>query len=392
MTTNHTTRRTVRALAGLCAAVLAISACGDDDDATDATTTEPTAASPAGTTQETATTADSPATTPADTSATSAATAATTEAPDTAPAEMTEVSFQTFPGLALGVPIQVAQDHGFFEENGLEVSTSDGATGPAMVAALAAGQVDLAGVPNFVAMQSNLAGAGLQTIVGLTGGGGSVLFAGNDIATPTDDYPESAQALNDAVLAASAPGGFSERLYNFLIADAGIEDAQITTVAGVPPSIAALQAGQIDVANFDLISAFRGEQEGAGHLFYDFQTTGPQDFRGASTNAVWATADFIEANPDVVSAFARAIAQADAWLQDPANAEDARAYFSTVAGTDVPDELLAKLLIMLKPIVATADLEAYAQLLDDPSAFDPTTALSSVVPQDDAALEQLVGS
>ena len=112
-------------------------------------------------------------------------------------------------------------------------------------------------------------------------------------------------------------------------------------------------------------------------MLYDFQKTGPQEFRGASTNAVWATADFIENNPDVVEAFARSIAQADAWLQDPANAEEARAYFAAVAGADVPDELLEKLLVSMKAIVGPADLEAYAQLLDDPAAFEPATALST---------------
>ena len=290
------------------------------------------------------------------------------------------------------MPIKVATDHGFFEENGLQVNASDGATGPAMVAALAAGQVDLAGVPNFVGMQSNVAGANLQVVAGLTGGGGSVLFAGNDIPRPDTDYPESAQALNDAILAAAAPGGFSDRLYTFLIEDAGITGAQITTLAGVPENLAAIQAGRIDVANLDLISSFRGEQEGIGYVLYDFQETGPQEFRGASTNAVWATADFIENNPDVVEAFARSIAQADAWLQDPANAEEARAYFAAVAGADVPDELLEKLLVSMKAIVGPADLEAYAQLLDDPAAFDPATALSPAVPQDEAALNQLLGS
>lgn len=392
MNTYSNTHLKLRVFAGLLAGALAIAACGGDDDDTSGasdsaadttvTATAETAAAP-NTTGSGATSA--PATTPA-------SSAAPEDTEPAEPAELTEVSFQTFPNLAMGVPIKVATDHGFFEENGLQVNASDGATGPAMVAALAAGQVDLAGVPNFVGMQSNVAGANLQVVAGLTGGGGSVLFAGNDIPRPDTDYPESAQALNDAVLAAAAPGGFSDRLYNFLIEDAGITGAQITTLAGVPENLAAIQAGRTDVANLDLISSFRGEQEGIGYVLYDFQETGPQEFRGASTNAVWATADFIENNPDVVEAFARSIAQADAWLNDPANAEEARAYFAAVAGADVPDELLEKLLVSMKAIVGPADLEAYAQLLDDPAALEPATALSPAVPQDEAALNQLLGS
>ena len=229
MNTYSNTHRKLRVFAGLLAGALAIAACGGDDDDTSGasdsaadttvTATAETAAAP-NTTGSGATSA--PATTPA-------SSAAPEDTEPAEPAELTEVSFQTFPNLALGVPIKVATDHGFFEENGLQVNASDGATGPAMVAALAAGQVDLAGVPNFVGMQSNVAGANLQVVAGLTGGGGSVLFAGNDIPRPDTDYPESAQALNDAVLAAAAPGGFSDRLYNFLIDDAGITGAQITT-------------------------------------------------------------------------------------------------------------------------------------------------------------------
>ena len=79
------------------------------------------------------------------------------------------------------IPIKVAQDQGIFEKNGLDVSVSDGTAGPTMVSALAAGKVDAVGIPMFVGMQSVLAGAKIKALVGLIGGGGSVVFVSDRV-------------------------------------------------------------------------------------------------------------------------------------------------------------------------------------------------------------------
>ena len=126
-------------------------------------------------------------------------------------ASTTKMSFQTFPQTMGTIPIKVAQEQGIFETNGLEVSVSDGTAGPTMVSALAAGKIDAVGIPMFVGMQSVRAGAKIKALVGLIGGGGSVVFVSERVPKSDAPYPESAKALDGRTAAISAPGGFRRR-------------------------------------------------------------------------------------------------------------------------------------------------------------------------------------
>ena len=303
--------------------------------------------------------------------------------------KLTELSVQMFPQTMGTIPLKVARDQGLFKRNGLDVSVSDGAAGPAMVAALAAGKLDGVGIPMFVGMQSVLAGAKIKALVGLVGGGGSVVFVSNRVPKADAAYPGSATALAGRTAAISAPGGFSDRMFRKYVDGAGAT-LKYQTLPGIAPEVAAMKAGKVDAVNFDLASSYPFVKSGVGHILWDFQKTGPTELQGASTSEVWVSDKFAKENPQAADAFTRSIAQADAWIKDPANREAVRKYFSTITGTDIADKDLDGMIEAIKPAVGEKDVQAYTGFLDKgvqpPSASD---LLAPPAPEDQAAVDQL---
>ena len=59
-----------------------------------------------------------------------------------------------------------------------------------------------------------------------------------------------------------------------------------------------MKAGKVDVVNFDLASSYPFVKQGVGHVFWDFQTTGPDELRGATTNEVWVSDKFLTREPE----------------------------------------------------------------------------------------------
>jgi ABC-type nitrate/sulfonate/bicarbonate transport system substrate-binding protein len=302
----------------------------------------------------------------------------------------TTLRFQTFPNIMANLPVTVAQDHGFFAKNGLKVNVTPAAAGPAMVAALAAGKVDAVGIPMFLGLQSIKAGAKIKALVGLTGGGGSVMFVSKRVPATGAPYPASAEVLNGRTLAISAPGGFTDRMLRYSLGRAGVS-AKYQTIPGVQPEIAAMRAGRIDLVNFDLVSSYKIQKQGLGRILWDFQTTGPTEFRGTSGTIAWVSDRFLHGNPAAAKAFARSIAEADAWLKDPKNRVSAKKYFSTLAGTEVADGDLDPMIDAMKPAVGARDVAAYARLLPAGATPPASQVLAPQAPQDDAAIAQLGG-
>lgn len=304
---------------------------------------------------------------------------------------LTPITYQTFPLTVQTIPIKVAQEQGFFRENGLEVSVVDGTNGPAMLAAVAAGQVDVTGLPMFLGMQSIASGAKLKAVVGLSGGGGSVVFVSDRIPQSDLSYPESAEALDGKTAAIAAPGGYSDRLMRRYIDGAGVS-LQYVTLPGVAAQVAAMKAGQIDVMNLDLVTGYGLTKQGIGHVLWDFQETGPDEIRNAATTEAWVSDKFLAENPASAEAFARSIAQADSWITDPANREAVAGYFSEIAGTKVSVDDLDRMIKVMNPVVTARDVEIYSGFFDE--GTEPPKAdsvLAPLAPQDDAAVEQLVG-
>ena len=100
--------------------------------------------------------------------------------------------------------------------------------------------------------------------------------------------------------------------------------------------------------------------------------------------------EFLAKNPEAAKAFARSIAQADAWIEDPANRAQVGKYFSEIAGGQVADEDLDPMIEAIKPAVGEKDVEVYNGFLDEGAGpLAASALLAPMAPQDETAAKQL---
>ena len=66
----------------------------------------------------------------------------------------------------------------------------------------------------------------------------------------------------------------SDQLFRFIEDDAAVADMEYVTVAGVAENISALESGRVDALNLDPVSAIRVQRLELGHILYDLQADG----------------------------------------------------------------------------------------------------------------------
>lgn len=241
------------------------------------------------------------------------------------PTEMTTLKVATI-GLTSDGSLLAGIEQGFFEEEGLEIETSVVANPPAGIAAAQGGQVDIAYAPSIPILNALSQGVPLQVIAGQDG------FP--EEAVEVDEYKE----YDDTALFASAASGITEVkdlagktiavparkaqlevVIADLLSDEGIDPATGVNwvVLDFTSAVAALQSGTVDAAG--LVSPFNIEAEKAGATYiaspsFSFFETGAVGLWVAGTPTV-------EAKPEAIAAFQRAILKSNQWaIENPKEA------------------------------------------------------------------------
>ena len=298
------------------------------------------------------------------------------------------VSVGYFANTLTGLPVEVAEQEGFFKENSLDVTIQSGTSGPALLQAVVAGQSDVAVIPASVAATALGQGSTIKTIVG--GGGGSTVVVSNGVDVPDADYPESAQVLAGKTIAVTAPGGYSDQLFKFIEKDADVPGMEYVTVAGVAENIAALESGRVDALNLDPVSAIRVQRMELGQILYDLQETGPANMLNVPAVYTWANEQF--ADEEAAKAFAKSIAQAVEWIHDPANSAALEERIKTLLGDEDIDISEDELNLVRGAFVAHVDpagmSESFAMAGAD---ADPADVIDEDAPTSQADIDALLG-
>ncbi len=257
---------------------------------------------------------------PAPTTAGSASPTAAQTTPDPAPGEPIEVTVG-YVAIAIYAPVFVAQEKGYYAEQGIEVTLQEFAGGPEPVAFTANGDLDFATVGAGPAFWNAVA-QGLPLKVVAPGHA-----EGLPVATPLMISKASCESgairsvadLKGKRVAVNARGATEYWLAQAL-ATGGltIDDVDLQTLA-FPEAVAALESGAIDASMVAEPLATKAEQDGiAVRLAAAFPVQDVQP------TAIVANADFAKSHPDAVSAFVTAYLQACRDLsglgfKDPAN-------------------------------------------------------------------------
>jgi NitT/TauT family transport system substrate-binding protein len=250
------------------------------------------------------------------------------------------VRFTVQPKTLVTTLVEVAAEKGFFKDAGIDARTVTVAHGPAAVTALASGSVDVA--TNAPEVFLALAGKGqsIKLIAGQTRQLG-VLAARPGLDVPAA-FPDSVKALKGKKVGVTALSSATQYLTITMLNAAGLTAGDVEFVAVGAGAPQALSARHVDAAFVSGPQVETSHMLGARTMI-DLRSTSncPAQLGicGISQVGMWAMGDWVAKNGEAVARIRKAIARADAFLHDPANAAFARTFLGGHLSAEMSEQV-----------------------------------------------------
>jgi NitT/TauT family transport system substrate-binding protein len=214
------------------------------------------------------------------------------------------------------LPLTVAEQKGFFKDEGLEVEVVDFAGGAKALQAVVGGSADVVSgaFEHNINMQAK--GQPMKAFV-LQGRAPQIVLA---VSTKTMPNYKSVADLKGKKIGVSAPGSSTNIMSNFVLAKAGLKPTDVSYVGvGVSQgAVAAMRSGQIDaISNLDPVITILARSNDI-RIVSDTRDVAEADkvFGGPMPAAtLYAPISFIEKNPNTVQALTNAIVRANKLIQ-----------------------------------------------------------------------------
>jgi sulfonate transport system substrate-binding protein len=213
------------------------------------------------------------------------------------------------------LPLTIAEQLGYFKNEGLSVNISDFAGGSQALRAVVGGSADV--VSGAYEHTLNMQSKGLYLQCFVQEGRAPQIAIG--ISKNRAKSYKSPRDLKGLKVGVSAPGSSTHMIVNYFISKDGLKPSDISVV-GVglgATAITALKSGQIDaVSNTDPVMT-KLEQDGDVRIIADTRTLkGTEQVLGGPMPAgcLYAPVDFIRKNPNTIQALTNAIVRADKWI------------------------------------------------------------------------------
>jgi NitT/TauT family transport system substrate-binding protein len=213
------------------------------------------------------------------------------------------------------LPLTIAEQLGYFKEEGLNINISDFAGGSQALRAVVGGSADVVSGAYEHTLNMQPKSQFLQCFV--QQGRAPQIAIG--IATSRAKNYKSPKDLKGLKIGVSAPGSSTNMILNSFIAKDGLKpsDVSIIGVGLGAGAVTALKTGQIDaVSNTDPVMT-KLEQDGDVKIIADTRTLkGTEQVLGGPMPAgcLYAPVEFIRKNPNTVQALTNAIVRADKWI------------------------------------------------------------------------------
>ncbi|WP_235736360.1 ABC transporter substrate-binding protein [Nocardioides alcanivorans] len=244
------------------------------------------------------------------------------------------VSIGVFPGSVLSLPAYIGDREGLFDKHGVDVSFVEGKSGPEILSALIGGSTDVAVMAGSVLISALQQGQDVRSIP---------LFAGIDMtiaATPGSGITDLESLLGKKI-SITARGGAGEMFVHELLRENGLDPSDVEYVAAGPLAnqIPLLRKGDADAVVLGYTSQAVFESEGI-----DLVTIAdPRDGTAGQVaeygvGSLWVTNGKQAGRMSKVCA---AFKDIQAWIADPANAEEGAKLLAEITG--VPEEHAAQL-------------------------------------------------
>lgn len=214
------------------------------------------------------------------------------------------------------LPLTVAEQLGYFKDEGLSVKISDFAGGAVALRAVVGGSADVVSgaYEHTISLQSKKQ---FFQAFALQGRLPQIAFG---VSSAKAGQVKSFKDLKGLKIGVSAPGSSTHNLVKQLLAKGGLDPNKDASIVGVglgAQAIAAIKSGQIDaISNTDPVMT-KLEQDKAIRVMADTRTVkGTQEVWGAPLPAgcLYAPVEFVRKNPHTAQALANAIVRADKWI------------------------------------------------------------------------------
>ena len=225
------------------------------------------------------------------------------------------------------LPLTIAEQLGYFKDEGLEVKISDFAGGSGALRAVVGGSAEVVSgaYEHTISLQGKkqyfqafvLQGRLPQIALGISSAKAASFKSFRD--------------LKGMKIGVSAPGSSTHNLVKQLLASAGLDPNRDVAIVGAgigAGAIAAMKSGQLDaISNVDPVMT-KLEMDGAIKVVADTRTVkGTQAVWGASLPAgcLYAPVEFVRKHPNTAQALANAIVRADKWIAKASATDVAKA-------------------------------------------------------------------
>lgn len=214
------------------------------------------------------------------------------------------------------LPLTIAERQGYFKDEGLDVEIVDFAGGAKALQAVVGGSADVVSGAYEHTINLQAKGQNYREFV-LQGRAPQIVLVTSNKTMP--DF-KSVADLKGKKIGVTAPGSSTNMMANFVLAKAGLKPSDVSFI-GVGASngaVAAMRSGQIDaMANLDPVISML-TQKNEVRVVADTRTLkDTQAVFGGNmpSGCLYASASFIEQNPNTTQALTNAMVRALKWLQ-----------------------------------------------------------------------------
>lgn len=248
--------------------------------------------------------------------------------------ELTPVTVGILP-IADLAPLYHGIEEGFFEEEGLEVTTEVGQGGAALVPSVQSGEYQFA-FGNYVSlMLARQNGLDVQIVSNVVSGAETPDRGTNGLLVAPDSGIESVDDLSGRLFAVTTLDNVAEVNIRTTLRENGVDDSDVEfTELPFPDMNGAVEAGEVDVAWQAEPFVTLGESAGLVNIADPmYETTPSMPLAGIFADQGW-----LEDNPETAEAFHRALHRSLEAASDEEAMRDAIA-----ANTETPPDLVAEL-------------------------------------------------
>jgi NitT/TauT family transport system substrate-binding protein len=255
-------------------------------------------------------------------------------------------------------PLYVAEQEGFFEEEGLTLGERPRmGTGARLSAALTSGSIDIGAGVMTDALTLAESGRSSYLIGSLVNGYYIDVIVSDELSQATgltEDSPIEAkvQALEGRNIGITGPGSGTEALVVYLLEQQGLNadrDVTLVNLGGeVPSALASMEEDRVDALSFFWPVGQAVETQGTGNVLIRPPLDVPS-MSGQTHGVIFTTQEVLDAKPEAVQAFIRGIARAETLIrEDPERAQELLGSYQEGLEQDTLEATFAA----LEPVVA----------------------------------------